>query len=226
MSNPIEKVVRDRKIEHLVHFTHLENLGSILKKGIYPRNNIQWAAKFNDTMRLDRHKDAVSLSISLPNYKMFYNIREQCGGSCVVLKINPSIMWQGSCHFCKYNAADGRITKLEEKAKCGEAALSDMFSDTDKHSLNFKYKHSHILNSRKQQKLHDSDTTDPQAEILFFGVVPVDKITAVVFDEDSSMGEYSGERPEHINFEVKKDLFLPRGDVRKGKPYQSKGKDT
>ena len=223
MSNPIEKVAQDLEIEHLVHFTHLENLESILDKGILPRDRVPSNARTNETKKLPGHPNAVCLSISFPNYKMFSNIREQRGGNWVVIKIDPSIMWLRKCHFCRHSGADPKVSKIDDKERYDKDALLGMFESTDHQVAKYK---GHILNSREQQKLNSSDPTDPQAEVLLLGIVPENKITGVVFDEDSSMGEYSGERPEHINFEVNKDFFSSREYVREGKPYQSKGKDT
>jgi len=67
-----------RRIDTLIHFTRLENLAGILADGILPRSAPGGQARrviFNDGVRIDGHKDAVCLSVSFPNYKMFYKYR-------------------------------------------------------------------------------------------------------------------------------------------------------
>jgi hypothetical protein len=68
-----------RRIDTLVHFTRLENLVGILAEGILPRSTLEGRPSgviFNDDIRTDNHKEAVCLSISFPNYKMFYKYRQ------------------------------------------------------------------------------------------------------------------------------------------------------
>ena len=68
-------VVQERGIQSLYHFTQADNLENILKYGILTRKelNEQSIAYFQcDNDRAEGHLDSVSLSISHPNYKMFY----------------------------------------------------------------------------------------------------------------------------------------------------------
>ena len=73
--NEIEKVVNERDIRWLMHFTRIENLESILENGLLPRNSFERLdiePLTNDSLRLDGFLEAISLSIQSPNYKMFY----------------------------------------------------------------------------------------------------------------------------------------------------------
>ena len=79
----IQQICDERNIETLVHFTRVENLSSILQNGLLSRKALEILEEtrgqqflFNDRKRKDGHKDAICLSISFPNYQMFYPIRE------------------------------------------------------------------------------------------------------------------------------------------------------
>ena len=70
--------VRNRKIDVLCHFTRLENLIGILGNGLLPRRTLSeryipfYAV---DPYRRDDCPEAVCLSISFPNYMLFYSKR-------------------------------------------------------------------------------------------------------------------------------------------------------
>lgn len=76
-ASEIQKICQMYGIEVLVHFTHIANLNSILQHGLLGRAQLEsmsWLEppKYNDTYRLDGQREAICLSISFPNYKMFY----------------------------------------------------------------------------------------------------------------------------------------------------------
>ena len=84
--------VEARKICHLVHFTPVENVESIRDKGLLSRsvldiNDLEYI--YTDEQRLDGGLNWISLSVSFPNYKMFYAKREllkrKVGGWAVML---------------------------------------------------------------------------------------------------------------------------------------------
>ena len=65
----------ENHIKEFVHFTNERNLLSILCRGVLSRkvlqeNNIPF--EYNDEKRLDGMLDAVSLSVTAPNYLIFY----------------------------------------------------------------------------------------------------------------------------------------------------------
>lgn len=54
--NEIEKIVSQRNIKLLIHFTRVENLQSILENGLLPRSNFEELGAeplTNDKVRLD-----------------------------------------------------------------------------------------------------------------------------------------------------------------------------
>ncbi len=74
----IKAFCNKRGITTVIHFTRVENLANILAYGLLSRSeldsrDIEYV--FNDWQRIDRYPNAISTSISFPNYKMFYRYR-------------------------------------------------------------------------------------------------------------------------------------------------------
>ncbi len=85
----IQAHARRIRVPYLVHFTRVANLPSILQHGLYPVSRtaeVGVAPVVNDELRLDGHRNATSLSIAFPNYRMFWKYRqENVGVDWVVL---------------------------------------------------------------------------------------------------------------------------------------------
>jgi hypothetical protein len=100
----MKEIVKNRKIKHLIHFTRIENLKSILSDGIKTRENLEESGKgiiFNDTDRADNCTNAICCSICHPNYKMFYSLRQRDSNKeWVVIAIKKDIIWKKDCAFC------------------------------------------------------------------------------------------------------------------------------
>jgi len=80
MSNSIKKIVREREIEYVFHFTRIDNLDSILNYGILGRTQLENRAisfQYNDEYRIDRQVSAICCSIGHPNYRMFYPYKKE-----------------------------------------------------------------------------------------------------------------------------------------------------
>ena len=183
----LQKIVNERNIQYLVHFTRLGNLDGILEHGIYPRSKLAELphdVTINDVGRWDYHPESISLSICFPNYLMFYKYRKESGDDWVVLVIHPSIIWQSKCAFCKHNAADSRISCLAVDQINDHNALAGMFDEIKGYR------------SREEQKLKPCDPTDPQAEILTFDVVSPDKIHGIVFSHKGLKETYTAKHPD------------------------------
>ena len=166
----IRRAVEARQIPFLAHFTRLENLAGILEKGILPVSSLGEAGICNDDMRLDRYPEAVSLSVSFPNYKMFYKYR--ClnpDANWAVMEISPEALAEIPSLFFPSNAADARFRSLNEeglKALMGIGGFSGMFADSPS-------------GCRQEKGLPESFTTNPQAEVLAFAPVPPAMICGV-----------------------------------------------
>ena len=77
----IKQKVKMRGIQWLVHFTHIQNVDSILEHGIMPRWETEWLETtlnkenkfiFPDQYRADE-KNASCLSIMFPNNEMLWH---------------------------------------------------------------------------------------------------------------------------------------------------------
>ena len=107
----IQAIVTARNIPYLVHFTHVDNLPSILQHGLQPRsvvddanqnkNNILFGKNiiFNDSYRVDYKREYNCLSVSFPNWRMFWGCRQNSGGNWVVLLLHPKILWEKESLF-------------------------------------------------------------------------------------------------------------------------------
>lgn len=171
----IRQIAVERQVPHLVHFTSLSNLESILRHGLQPleeatKNGI--SPVVNDILRLDGRKHATSTSVAFPNASMFWKYRQESPGSkWAILLISPSVLWTHQCYFCKRNAADSRISRLTAEELMTPASFAAMFDELEAGT------------PRETQKLNPFDPTDPQAEVMVLGVIPPETITAVVFDD-------------------------------------------
>ena len=134
--NEIRKICCEEiGIETLVHFTHVQNLKSILQYGLIGRSQLKEMSlefKYNDQVRLEGQRKAICLSISFPNYKMFYKYR--CANSpdsnWVVLFLKSSILWELNCKFYMENAASNNARNSDLRGdRTQPSALRKMFED-------------------------------------------------------------------------------------------------
>ena len=75
------------KVNYLVHFTPIDNLLSIMNKGICPRSYLS-NIRTTDEYRLDGLLDAISFSISFPNYRMLWKKKIEMPETIVNAKID------------------------------------------------------------------------------------------------------------------------------------------
>lgn len=204
-SDEIKNIVRDYEIRGLVHFTRLENLPSILEHGLIARENISSEAIFNDKHRFDGRRDTVSLSISFPNFKMFYKYRQEMQGKWCVLGLHPSVLWELDSLFCQFNAADNRISSMTDEQLALPQSLIKMFLDQEGEL------------SRAENKLKCYDPTDPQAEVLVKDTIPPHYITGVIFPDAPSKKQYQhlSDRMKIIEGSRNKGFFASRKYVRR-----------
>lgn len=168
----------DRKIDVLCHFTRLENLPGILQNGLLCRRDLgrrKLPFCAIDNYRQDGCLDAVCLSISFPNYLMFYkkrryfqNSQQISDSNWVVLLLDVSILWDLECEFCQVNAADAFERAIPRPVRRTPEALKRMFCDLDGRK-------------RVDLKLPRYYPTSPQAEVLVLGNIPATYIRQVHF---------------------------------------------
>lgn len=173
----IRKIVKQREIRDLFHFTRFENVESILCQGLISvaglcDKTVPFAA--SDSERRDGRLDGISLSISFPNWKMFYHKRVNSDAPThwVVLSIRPSVLWTHRVEFFTYNAASVGMVDSEKKAHMRSAAFRELFAG--EHRM-----------TEKGSSLPKCFPTQNQAEVLVFEpIMPRDFQYCVVGTED------------------------------------------
>jgi hypothetical protein len=204
----IQAVCREHGITDLVHFTRARHINSILEYGLLSRTAVTQLPSgqmptVNDLQRIDGQCGSISVSVSFPNYKMFYKYRMLNSNiKWVVLTLSAKILWELDCAFCPRNAATYEMTHitLAERKSCD--SFVRMFGNVgDK--------------PRQQLCVLPSYTTDPQAEVLVMETIPPSMIKSVCFscqqNLDAWCNKYGGV-PRNYVFQVKPYLFAPRVD--------------
>lgn len=216
----IKKIILDRGIKKLYHFTQARNLDSIFEHGILSRdkiNGLKIDATVNDRERWDGHTDAISVSISGANYRMLYalgkgkqNRGETCPGDAyVLLELDPSLLYELDCAFYPTNAASNRVRHASKTEFQSAQALEDMFADGVPCPAG--------AYSRAKWGLDPCETSDPQAEVLVFETIPAHYINCVLFETEDMDDEYCEwvTDDSHIPYKIVSDddkPFMPRCD--------------
>ncbi|WP_448374820.1 DarT ssDNA thymidine ADP-ribosyltransferase family protein [Fervidobacterium sp.] len=171
--NILKQEIRKRGISHLVHFTPLNNLNSILRHGLLPitelkKRNIPYIS--TDPQRIDGYSNAVCLSISFPNYLMFYSVRQKYRErEWAILLLKPDILWEKDCAFNWKNASCKEISRIPIEQMKTLNAFFQMFDN--EHGI------------RDLLGLPDRYTTDPQAEVFVFDRIEQKYIEFIVFED-------------------------------------------
>jgi hypothetical protein len=195
-----------RRIRKLVHFTRSDNLKGILSEGLLPRSVLEsrpGRVIFNDQLRTDGHRDAVCLSVSFPNFRMFFKLRQQTQGTTwVVLVIRPEILWELDCAFCWVNAACSTMSRLPLPTLKTPPSLSKMFAEACELSKT----------ERATCHIPDDYPTNPQAEVLVFSPVPLPYITGVCFETEDDLAKHPLPSSTSVKYEAQTALFRERSD--------------
>ncbi len=160
-------VVDRRKIEHLVHFTRIENLEGIFRYGLIPpltldSLSLPTSHKRTDKGRIDGLAEASCLSVTNPNHFMFERVRGD-GRNWVVLGFTAKKVLQLPSIFFDSNAASGgakyrhpnELKYMRNRAT--PLAFEKMFSGGTTHRC---------------PEIESNETADSQAEVLVFETIP------------------------------------------------------
>lgn len=185
-NDEIRRIAQARKIPRLVHFTQVDNVPGILTQGIVPvagfcniPADVRSKIGINDTERLDHQPNASSLSISFPNYKLFYKYRnEKKDAAWVVILLAPDILWELDCAFCVTNAADRRVSSVPLEQRRSASDFQKLFED---------YEDQNRTVERSSLPIPDDFPTNPQAEVLVFGAIPSRYIRAICVQDGASV---------------------------------------
>lgn len=192
----IIKKIDERKIERFVHFTNVKNLDSILREGLLPvrqlrERGIEYTE--NDKDRLDNRLDASSLSVSAPNYKMFWHYRCMYpNDEWVVISYHAKLVADLNCAYFAKNAASDSSSDLVWKVSTRVKAFESMFK-------------------KERDGLYSYETTDPQAEVMVREIIPSEYIDEIFFKNGSLLAKYKKKYPE-IKMSCKEVYFKPRRD--------------
>lgn len=183
----VQRVVQERNISCLVHFTRLSNLNNILTKGLRSRKDLEKeeCCSFSDSLRLDGHTECISLSVSFPNYKMFYSLRcDNLEEKWVVLLLQPSILWEKNCAFYRTNAANMMYRSIDIDNRKRVGSFLEMFEEQERTFVN---NNNEVISAKVREyfELPDKYTTDPQAEVLCCEPIEVGYIAKIFFKTDS-----------------------------------------
>jgi hypothetical protein len=175
----IRKFLEEHHVHCLCHFTYTRNIRSILEHGILSklwsyRNNIKITRTGNQKReRFDNSVFGVSLSISFPNYLMFYKLLKHSQETMCVLFVSTDVLIEQPCLFFPENSFQSKFDRLEDFGEklMGVRGLKNMFDS--------KFSH----------------PADPQAEVVVFNHVPAKYIYSMAFrnkhDRDEALYKYS-----------------------------------
>ena len=207
------KAIDKYNIGHLVHFTHLDNLESILKLGLLSRQELQDRGeyfKIMDNQRYDGRLDACCLSVSFPNWQLFYSARNKLDKSeffnWVVIEINPKVLLHNKIAFTRYNAASSIQKRIPVDNLINVKSFENLYAAEPN------------MPSRNEIKLPDNYTTNPQSELLCFDNIATEFIQSVNFCnyrayEKSKPDELKALNP-HIDFKIDNFYFNSRCDYK------------
>lgn len=168
-------IIEDRKITSLFHFSKVENLENIIRKGIIPRKYLKKGSyRSTDNHRWDGFLNASCLTVSFPQCVMFYPKRcDDKSQDWVVLEIDTAILDRKDCAFFETNAASNAVKEEIILNRKTPTAFERMFDDLENKP------------SRSRLKIPDNYPTDPQAEVLVFGNVEPNLIKELHFETDT-----------------------------------------
>jgi len=225
----IMRVCRERGVEELVHFTSIRNLRTIVEYGLLSLDDLERMEikyDYNDENRLEGMRNAICLSVSFPNYKMFYKYRQFKGYTFVIISISKSILWELSCIFCPTNAAQKYISMLLRDPQSmmilsEPEAFEDMFSEKlcriktggyvgipqrllEKGRIREYFLRERLLEeSRIDEYLQRANlgipphyTTDPQAEVLCLESIPNKYIRKIYVENEKAKFDLVSHYPD------------------------------
>lgn len=197
-----------RNFHTLVHFTRIENLTNILLYGLVSREKMAEmkllpSPVINDHQRFDKLLNGISLSISFPNYRMFFSYTQGQFEKWVILFLDPSILWKLDCGFNSQNAASSSMQRIPLEDRKKPDTLYRMFDDVGD-------------NKRGFLKIPDNFPTDPQAEVLVFETIPTCYLQNVHFLNMNSLSVWKQQNPTlwQSTFTHCMDYVCPRVDYK------------
>lgn len=185
----IADIIIERGITTLVHVTHIDNLESILEKGIIPRETVPEGAVTIDPYRSEGKWNCNCLSVERPNSRYFGQHAYEYGGTekFVCLCIKPTILLDGQPkHYCPYNAATNSVkNKIHDGQLTSSNSFQGMFADHISEYRSIKGWVKEVRNEGRALCL----PTSVQAEILYEGIIKPENILSVDFPSERAREE-------------------------------------
>lgn len=211
--NNLEEVIKARKIKHLVHFTRADNLRSILTHGLLPRKTLlqkNYSFEHIDGYRFDGRPEASCISISFPNWKLFYTARNKFKdinfNDWVVIEIDPLALLSTKVAFTRENAASYPQRNIPLEELTGKEAFENLFTNEPN------------MKPREAIKLPIQFPTNPQSEVLFFGKIDTKFFQSVSFLGKGVANRYNidglSEEYTNIDFRIDGTYFNSRCDYK------------
>ncbi len=196
------QILQKRSVKTLVHFTPVQNLRSIFSHDLLSRTQCDHHGikpVVSDQYRYDGKLDYISLSVSFPNYGMFYYKQRDLGYSWSILFVSPDIILDKACQFYPHNAASFKSNSIDRSSA---VYLNDMFGDN--------------LRGKLKYDLASYYPVNHQAEIMVHQTIPSDYIQAVVFPNLSDHQKWlSGDgKSVQVNSFYDQKYFSQRYDYR------------
>ena len=198
MDEKIKRIVEQRQIDTLYHFTQAENLSNIFKYGLLSRKTLEEKkyieSHFSDDKRDDDCRQAVCMSIEFPNSKMFY-IKQVAYSKVdwVVLELDARILYEYDCAFCEINAANHLIREKSFEERMGAEAFKILFRPS---------------NAETQCDWYPFDV---QAEVLVRleheKNIPASYIENIYFKDRETYDKYRKKVPDGIDVTVNSKFF-------------------
>ena len=179
-----KKLLKTRKIENLIHFTNIENLPSILTRGLLPIETLKKKTihyNSNDELRLDNKLNCTCLSIEYPNKYLLDKFKSTNNKKYCILVFDAKAVLLNSNNkkyyvYCNAARSDAREW-LKDDTLCQDKYFYNMFKEYNPDTRDF------IQYSRTSEGLKCFLPTNPQAEILYQGVIPVNYIKKIFFED-------------------------------------------
>lgn len=210
----ILRTIKKKKISGLTHFTHIENLKSILTSGILPRAVIKGNKAFSrvklvPTQMPESWQRLVPLNVSFPDYKLFAQMQNHDLSEWVVLIIDPKVIAETPAYFFPARAID-----FINLSKIPGQKLTDFQSSS---AWNYLFT-DQVGAKRVELGIPEDFPTNPYTEVLTFFPIAPQSILQIHFYSDYKFNQWVLSNTE---FAIRQDknrwaaglqFFSPRSD--------------